>query len=51
MGNSCCGLPDLTSINKYSFGETKHPRKMNYSKPVQVSKGVSIKRNPKTGLF
>ena len=51
MGNSCCGLPDSTSTDKFSFPSSKSTRKMNYTKPLQVSKGISIKKNPKTGLF
>lgn len=52
MGNSCCGLPDpfgteRSPSSQYDTGK----RKMNYNKPMQVSKGVSIKKNPDTGLY
>lgn len=50
MGNSCCGAPD-------PFGEDSSPgtqyrkRKMNYSRPTEFTKGVSIRKNPETGLY
>lgn len=53
MGNSCCGLPNPF----HSGDESSLPykpnkeRKMNYYKPTEVTRGVHIQKNPKTGLY
>lgn len=52
MGSNCCGLPDpfKTENSPYSQPITTK-RKMNYSKPTLIAKGINIKKNPQTGLY